>query len=138
MTFEELQFCHFPPPNTSIRGKDSQIQLIFHLNILIFQTNGKQPYSFPVLSRFCNGLLKKIADADLNHKSYSWYSFRNDGASAAANGGISDRVFKRHGRWPSENDKDGYVADSLESRLAVSMSLGLCLFFPFFVFSAAP
>ena len=25
MTFEELQFCHFPPPNTSIRGKDSQI-----------------------------------------------------------------------------------------------------------------
>ena len=26
-----------------------------HLNILVFQTNGKQPYSFPVLSRFCNG-----------------------------------------------------------------------------------
>ena len=25
MTFEELQFCHFPPLNTSIRGKDSQI-----------------------------------------------------------------------------------------------------------------
>ena len=23
--FEELTFCHFPPPNTSIRGKDSQI-----------------------------------------------------------------------------------------------------------------
>ena len=23
--FEELPFCHFPPPNTSIRGKDSQI-----------------------------------------------------------------------------------------------------------------
>ena len=28
---------------------------MFHLNILVFQT-GKQPYSFPVLSRFCNGL----------------------------------------------------------------------------------
>ena len=25
VTFEELQFCHFPPPNTSIRGRDSQI-----------------------------------------------------------------------------------------------------------------
>ena len=54
--FVELPFCHFPPPNTSIRGKDSEIYLIFHLNILVFQTNGKQPYSFPVLSRFCNEL----------------------------------------------------------------------------------
>ena len=54
--FVELPFCHFPPPNTSIRGKDSKIWLIFHLNILVFQTNGKQPYSFPVLSCFCNGL----------------------------------------------------------------------------------
>ena len=55
--FEELSFSHFPPLNTSVLGKDSQIQLIFHLNILVFQTNGKQPYSFPVLSRFCNFLL---------------------------------------------------------------------------------
>ena len=54
--FEKLPFCHFPPLNTSILGKDSQIQLIFHLNILVFQTNGKQPRSFAVLSRFCNCL----------------------------------------------------------------------------------
>ena len=54
--FVELPFCHFPPPNTSIHGKDSKIQLIFHMNILVFQTSGKQPYSFPVLSRFYNGL----------------------------------------------------------------------------------
>ena len=54
--FVELPFCHFPPPNTSIRGKDSKRQLIFHLSILVFQTNGQQPYSFPVLSRLCNGL----------------------------------------------------------------------------------
>ena len=57
--FAGLPFCHFSPPNTSIRGKDSKIQLIFYLNILVFQINGKQPYSFPVLSRFCNGLLQK-------------------------------------------------------------------------------
>ena len=57
--FVELPFCHFPPPNTSIRGKDSKIQLIFHLSILVFQTNGKQPYSFPVLSHFCNGLFSQ-------------------------------------------------------------------------------
>ena len=58
--FVELPFCHFSPPNTSIRGKDSKIQLIFHLHILVFQTNGKQPYSFPVLSRFCNDLCKFV------------------------------------------------------------------------------
>lgn len=70
-------------------------------------------------------LLKKLADAGLNPKCYSWHSFRSGGASAAANRGISDRMFKRHGRWRSENAKDGYIKDSLESRLAVSLSLGL-------------
>ena len=40
--FEELSFCHFPPWSTSILGKDSRIQLNFHLSILVFQTNGKQ------------------------------------------------------------------------------------------------
>ena len=29
----------------------------FYFNILGFQTNGKQPFSFPVLSHFCNVLL---------------------------------------------------------------------------------
>ena len=62
--FLELPFCHFPPPNTSIRGKDSKIQLIFHLDILVFQTNGKQPYSFPVLSRFCKGLCMMVSCSD--------------------------------------------------------------------------
>ena len=63
--FVELPFCHFPPPNTSIHGKDSKILLIFHLNILVFQTNGKQPCSFPVLSRFCNGLCASLKSLKL-------------------------------------------------------------------------
>ena len=50
-------------------------------------------------------------------KSFSWHNFRSGGASSAPNGGISDRMFKRHGRWRSENVKGGYVADSIESRL---------------------
>ena len=25
MIFVDLPFCHFPPPNTSVRGKDSKI-----------------------------------------------------------------------------------------------------------------
>ena len=43
----------------------------------------------------------------------------------AANMGISDRFFKRHGRWKSENAKDRYIKDALENRLSVSRSLGL-------------
>ena len=42
---EELPFCHFPPLNAFILGKDSQILLTFYLNILVFVTNRKQPYS---------------------------------------------------------------------------------------------
>ena len=56
---------------------------------------------------------------------YGLHSLRAGGASAAANAGVEDRLFKRHGRWRSENAKDGYVKDSYESRLSVSLNLGL-------------
>ena len=39
----------------------------------------------------------------------SLHSLRAGGATSAANVGIPDRLFKRHGRWASENAKDGYV-----------------------------
>ena len=38
---------------------------------------------------------------------------------------ITDRLFKRHGRWRSETAKDGYVKDALQNRLSVSQCLGL-------------
>ena len=69
--FVELPFCHFSPPNTSIHGKGSKIQSIFQLNILVFQTNGKQSYSFLVLSRFCNGLYKQIAGMKTNNRPFA-------------------------------------------------------------------
>ena len=47
------------------------------------------------------------------------------GASAAAQAGVPDRLFKWHGRLRSENDKDGYIKDKLQDRLLVSRSLGL-------------
>lgn len=51
------------------------------------------------------------------------HSLRSGGATAVANAGVSDRLFKRHGRWRSETAKDGYVKDNLESLLSVSRSL---------------
>ena len=45
------------------------------------------------------------------------------GATVAANAGVQDRLFKRHGRWKSESAKDGYVKDSAQRRLEISKSL---------------
>ena len=56
---------------------------------------------------------------------YGLHSLRSGGATAAANNGIPDRLFKRHGRWKSDKAKDGYVKDSINARLLVSKSLGL-------------
>ncbi len=68
------------------------------------------------------GMLTAIG---LDKRKYGLHSLRSGGASAAANAGVHDRWFKRHGRWRSENAKDGYVKDSLDSRLQVSKSIGL-------------
>ena len=56
---------------------------------------------------------------------FGLHSLRAGGASAAENAGISDHWFKWHGRWLSENAKDGYVKDKLEDRLRVTRNLGL-------------
>lgn len=68
----------------------------------------------------------KDAFKDITDVSYiSLHSLRAGGATAAANAGINDRLFKRHGRWLSENAKDGYVKDNFQSLLSVSKSLGI-------------
>ena len=56
---------------------------------------------------------------------FSTHSLRSGGASAAANAGFAVRLFQRHGRWNTVSAKDGYVDDSLDSRLSVSKSLGI-------------
>ena len=56
---------------------------------------------------------------------FGLHSLRAGGATAAANNGVPDRLFKRHGRWRSESAKDGYIEDSLEARMSVSENLGL-------------
>ena len=61
----------------------------------------------------------------LDHHQFGLHSLRAGGSSAAANAGVPDRLFKRHGRWRSENAKDGYVKDTMEERLEVSRKIGL-------------
>lgn len=65
--------------------------------------------------------LKEVAPVGLN---LGLHSLRASGASAAANAGVNDRCWKRHGRWKS-NAADGYIKDSIANRLSVTQNLGL-------------
>jgi hypothetical protein len=56
---------------------------------------------------------------------FGLHSLRAGGASAAAALGVPDRLVKKHGRWRSDNAKDGYVKESLFNSLSVSLNLGI-------------
>ena len=58
---------------------------------------------------------KKVKELGYPAEVFSLHSLRAGGALAAANAGVSDHLFKRHGRWRSENAKDGYIEDSMHS-----------------------
>ena len=60
---------------------------------------------------------------------YGTHSFWSGGAARASNSRVSDRIFRRHGRWKSVAAKAGYVKDDMSSRLVVSKSLGLNFLF---------
>ena len=68
---------------------------------------------------------KKVKELGYPADVFDLHSLRVGGASAAANAGVSNRLFKRHGRWRSDNAKDGYVKDSLDNRLSVTRQLGI-------------
>ena len=70
---------------------------------------------------------KKLVALGILAREFGLHSLRAGGATTAANAKVPDHLFKRHGRWKSENAKDGYVKDSIESRLEVSKRLGLYL-----------
>ena len=57
-------------------------------------------------------LLARLTSLGFDAKQFGLHSLRAGGASAAANAGVPDRLFKRHGRWRSETAKDGYIKDS--------------------------
>ena len=53
------------------------------------------------------------------------HSLRAGGATTAARAGVNDRCLKRHGRWRCDISKDGYIDDSIDSRLQISKTLNL-------------
>lgn len=69
--------------------------------------------------------LDLVARVGFDPRSFGLHSARSGGATEAANRGVPDRLFKRHGRWASDRAKDSYVKDNLDHLLRVSRSLGL-------------
>ncbi|XP_069109457.1 integrase/recombinase xerD homolog [Argopecten irradians] len=76
-------------------------------------------------SRFREIFIEAFTTIVQDISQFGLHSLRAGGASAAANSGIPDRMFKRHGRWKSETAKDGYIKDDFRERLNVSMHLNL-------------
>ena len=70
-------------------------------------------------------VLSAFGSIGLDTSKFGLHSLRSGGASAAANAGIGDRIFKKHGRWRSESAKDGYGHESINEKLKVSKNLGL-------------
>lgn len=95
--------------------------LVYHKSTLSYSL-GSRPISY---TRARELLLNSLVELGFPKSSYGLHSLRSGGASAAANAGVSDRLFKRHGRWKSDRAKDGYVKDNINSLLSVSRSLGL-------------
>ena len=84
--------------------------------------SANKPISYSSVRDYFKSTFKDIVP---NIALFSTHSLRAGGASAAANAGVADSLFQRHGRWKSVSAKNGYVEDSLESRLLVSKNLGI-------------
>ena len=71
-------------------------------------------------STYRQSFKKSFRDIVPDITNFSTHSTRSGGATSAANSGIPERNFQRHGRWASVSAKNTYIKDSLASRLDVS------------------
>ena len=94
---------------------------------IVASKNGERLRSQGSLSytRLRELFLHKLSELGFDAKQFGLHSLRSGGATVAAQAGIPDRLFKRHGRWRSESTKDGYVKDSMCALMSVAKSLNL-------------
>ena len=67
--------------------------------------------------------LEKLENIGLNTSKLGLHSLRSGVATEAANSGVCDRLFKKHGRWKSECAKDRYVKEDNNIRQVRAVSL---------------
>lgn len=47
------------------------------------------------------------------------------GATAAANNELPDRLWEKYGRWRSDKAKDVYCRDDIEHQLLITLNIGI-------------
>ena len=57
---------------------------------------------------------EKLRELGYDPDKFGLHNLRAGSATAAANNGVPDRLFKRDGRWKSNSAKDGYIEDSVK------------------------
>ena len=105
-------------------------EIVFDSNLPLFQgINGPNAKAKLRRSKLSDSRVRKLVKEAfkdcIDSTLIGVHSLRAGGASAAANNGIPDRLFKRHGRWLSEKAKDGYVKNDLKEHSSVTRSLGI-------------
>ena len=85
-----------------------------------FKLRGNNPLSY---TRTREVLLSALESIGLDTSKFGLRSLRSGGAIAAASADITDRFFKKHGRWSSESAKDGYVTEDVHAKLSVYKNL---------------
>ena len=66
-----------------------------------------------------------ITDITGNPEKYGLHSLQAGGASATASNGVADLLVSKQGRWSLEKAKNGYIKDSVSTRLSASKMLRL-------------
>jgi len=68
-------------------------------------------------------LLDSLAEVGLDISKFGLHSLRSSGITSGANIGVSERLFKAHGRWASDKAENGYIKNNIQSQMAVSLNL---------------
>ena len=110
----------------------SRLNIDPHSDELIFRQLVKTKSSYKLVNKdkpisyttIRDHLSKSLRDVVPDPSIYGTHSFRSGGATKAANSGVGERIFQRHGQWKSVSAKDGYVKDNIACRISVSKSLG--------------
>ena len=107
-------------PITLLRSYMKLAKIDKHSNDYIFRRLRKRGNSFRLREKDMHisyttareNLLCTLNMIGLKSRKFGLHSLRAGGATAAANLGVSDRLFKKHGRWKPERVKNGYVHEN--------------------------
>ena len=88
----------------------------------VYSKKHKKPLSYSQTRKIVPETFEKIG---LRRNKFGLHSLRSWGATSAANIGVKERLFKKHGRWKSEKAKDGCIKRNIRELLHVSANLGI-------------